>query len=152
MKKILFLVVASLVFISGCSKKAEEAQVPNEFEEMATEIETVPAEGAVKSPGTQPKQGEVALPQPVESKIESVEAVEQEPKQAAVTSTSTKPTVEEIQKALKNANLYVGKIDGVMGAKTKKAIVDFQTQSSLKPDGKVGPKTWEKLRAHLIKE
>ena len=40
MKKILFLVVASLVFISGCSKKAEEVKVPNEFEEMATEVET----------------------------------------------------------------------------------------------------------------
>lgn len=149
MKNILFLVVASLVFVSGCSKKAEEARIPSEFEEMTLEVENMPVEGAVKSTEAQPKQGEVALPQPVESKIESVETVEQQPKPAVIT--SVKPTVEEIQKALKNANLYAGKIDGVLGAKTKKAIVDFQTQNNLKPDGKVGPKTWEKLKAHLSK-
>ncbi len=138
MKKILFLVVASLVFVSGCGKKAEEVRMPSEFEEMTSEIEMMPA--------MQSKEVEVVLPQPVESKIESVEAVEQ-PKLAAVP--SAKPTVEEIQKALKNADLYQGKVDGVLGAKTKKAITDFQTQNNLKPDGKVGPKTWEKLKAHL---
>lgn len=145
MKKILFLVVAALIFVSGCGKKAEEVRVPSEFEEMATEIEAMPVEGAAKSPA---KQEEVALPQPVESKIESVESVEQ-PKPVATT--SAKPTVEEIQKALKGANLYQGKIDGVLGAKTKKAITDFQTQNNLKPDGKVGPKTWEKLKVYLNK-
>ncbi|MDD5679827.1 MAG: peptidoglycan-binding domain-containing protein [Candidatus Omnitrophica bacterium] len=147
MKNIMFLVVASLIFVSGCGKKAEEAKVPSEFEEMAMEVENMPAEGAVKSTEMQTKQGEVALPQPVESKIESVESVEQQPKPAAVS--LVKPTVEEIQKALKNANLYEGKIDGVLGAKTRKAIIDFQTKNSLKADGKVGPKTWEKLKTYL---
>jgi peptidoglycan hydrolase-like protein with peptidoglycan-binding domain len=146
MKKVMFLVVASLIFISGCDKKAEEVRMPSEFEEMTTEAETMPAEGVARGTEVEPKNMAGGLPQIVESKIESVEAVEQ--LNPAVVS-SVKPTVEEIQKALANADLYQGKIDGVLGAKTKKAITDFQTQNNLKPDGKVGPKTWEKLKAHL---
>lgn len=137
MNKFLILLVALVFVASGCGKKAEEVKMPSEFEEMATEIETMPA--------MQPKEGEIILPQPVESKIESVESLEQ----LKPALTTAKPTVEEIQKALKGANLYQGKIDGVLGAKTKKAVVDFQTRNSLKPDGKVGPKTWEKLKVYL---
>ncbi len=146
MKKILLLVAVSLVFISGCTKKAEEVKMPGEFEEMTLEAETIPADAAAKTGTTQLREGEVALPQPVESKIESVESMELSKPAAAILA---KPTVEEIQKALKNADLYQGKIDGKIGAKTKKAIMDFQTQNNLKPDGKVGPKTWEKLKAYL---
>jgi len=147
MNKFLILLVALVFVASGCGKKAEEVKMPSEFEEMATEIETMPRDEAAKTPVMQPKEGEIILPQPVESKIESVESLEQ----SKPALTTAKPTVEEIQKALKNANLYQGKIDGVLGAKTKKAVADFQTENSLKPDGKVGPKTWEKLKVYLNK-
>lgn len=60
-----------------------------------------------------------------------------------------KASIEDIQQALKNANLYSGKVDGVLGPKTKKAIEDFQAQNDLKADGKVGPKTWQKLKVYL---
>ena len=55
----------------------------------------------------------------------------------------------DIQQALKNANIYSGKIDGVSGPKTKRAIESFQEQNDLKVDGKVGPKTWQKLKVYL---
>lgn len=57
--------------------------------------------------------------------------------------------VKQIQSALTRAKFYHGKIDGIMGAKTKKAIKDFQRSKGLKIDGVVGPKTWEKLKKHL---
>ena len=60
-----------------------------------------------------------------------------------------KPTVEQIQQALKNLSLYQGNIDGKLGPKTKQAIKDFQTQNSLTADGKVGPRTWAKLAPYL---
>ena len=60
-----------------------------------------------------------------------------------------RPSVENIQQALQNAGLYQGKIDGVLGPKTKRAIEEFQTQNGLSVDGKVGPKTWEKLGSYL---
>lgn len=70
----------------------------------------------------------------------------------AITETSEKtnqinPT--DIQKALAEAGLYKGSIDGVIGSKTKEAIRKFQEANDLKVDGVCGPKTWEKLKAYL---
>jgi peptidoglycan hydrolase-like protein with peptidoglycan-binding domain len=55
----------------------------------------------------------------------------------------------DIQTALKAANFYTGNIDGKIGPKTKRAIVEFQKAKGLKADGKVGPKTWVELEKYL---
>jgi peptidoglycan hydrolase-like protein with peptidoglycan-binding domain len=60
-----------------------------------------------------------------------------------------KPTANEIQTALKNANFYSGPIDGEIGPVTKKAIEEFQQANGLKADGKVGTKTWAVLSKYL---
>jgi peptidoglycan hydrolase-like protein with peptidoglycan-binding domain len=60
-----------------------------------------------------------------------------------------KPTVNEIQTALKNAGFYSGTIDGKIGPNTKKAITEFQKSQGLVADGKVGPKTWDLLNKYL---
>lgn len=65
------------------------------------------------------------------------------------TGESVKPTEKEIQQALKNAGLYDGEVDGKIGPRSKKAIEEFQAQNNLKADGKVGSKTWQKLKEHL---
>lgn len=62
------------------------------------------------------------------------------------------PTVKNIQTALKNAGYDIGVIDGKMGSKTRKAIEAFQKANNLKPDGKVGKKTWEILGTYLEKK
>ncbi len=54
----------------------------------------------------------------------------------------------ELQKALKGAGVYDGKIDGKIGPRTKSAIMEFQRQHSLKADGVVGPKTWNELKQY----
>ena len=63
-----------------------------------------------------------------------------------------KPGIRDIQQALKNANLYEGNIDGISGPQTRKAIETFQSKAGLNPDGKVGPKTWQKLKEYLNKK
>ncbi|MBU1726744.1 MAG: peptidoglycan-binding protein [Candidatus Omnitrophica bacterium] len=60
-----------------------------------------------------------------------------------------KPSVVEIQKALKNAGYYNGPIDGKIGSMTNSAIKEFQQANGLEVDGKVGPKTWAVLGAYL---
>ena len=60
-----------------------------------------------------------------------------------------KPSMRDIQTALKNAGYYVGEVDGKTGKMTKKAIEDFQSANSLEADGKVGPKTWAILSTQL---
>lgn len=58
----------------------------------------------------------------------------------------------DIQLALKNAGFYAGAVDGKIGPKTKKAIMDFQAAKGLKVDGKVGPRTWAELEKYLMKQ
>ena len=59
------------------------------------------------------------------------------------------PTPQEIQQALKNAGLYMGSVDGKLGPASKRAVTEFQQQNGLTADGKVGKKTWEKLKVLL---
>jgi len=53
--------------------------------------------------------------------------------------------VKEIQAALKSAGFYSGKIDGIKGKATRRAIREFQKANGLTADGVVGKKTWELL-------
>lgn len=55
--------------------------------------------------------------------------------------------VKELQKRLIELGYYQGKADGIFGKKTDEAIKDFQADyfSLAEADGRVGPRTWEKL-------
>ncbi|MBN2452849.1 MAG: peptidoglycan-binding protein [Candidatus Omnitrophica bacterium] len=57
--------------------------------------------------------------------------------------------MKDIQRALKTAGYYDGKIDGIKGKGTKKAIKDFQRANGLQIDGVVGSRTWELLSRYL---
>ncbi|MEE9315129.1 MAG: peptidoglycan-binding protein [Rhizobiaceae bacterium] len=50
-------------------------------------------------------------------------------------SSSSKELLREVQTALSVRGYYGGKLDGVFGSRTKKAITSFQSDHSLKPDG-----------------
>lgn len=51
------------------------------------------------------------------------------------------PAVALLQTALKRAGVLPDKPDGVFGERTRQAVVRFQQQQGLTPDGVVGPKT-----------
>ncbi|MEO1431309.1 MAG: peptidoglycan-binding protein [Cyanobacteria bacterium J06633_8] len=55
---------------------------------------------------------------------------------------STGQDVADLQTVLSIGANPVLVIDGVFGAKTKEAVIAFQNQNNLTPDGIVGPKTW----------
>ena len=57
--------------------------------------------------------------------------------------------VRTVQQALQAAGYAPGAVDGKMGKRTQKAIREFQEAHGLSVDGKVGPKTWAKLRPYL---
>ena len=54
-----------------------------------------------------------------------------------------------VQKALAALGFDPGKIDGIDGPNTQKAVRAFQAHASIGIDGKVGPKTREALRSAL---
>ena len=55
--------------------------------------------------------------------------------------------VKEVQALLKSLGYYTGKLDGHFGNGTLKAVKLFQARNALTVDGKVGPRTLEKLEA-----
>lgn len=57
--------------------------------------------------------------------------------------------VTKLQEGLKKLNFYSGIVDGIFGAKTLAAVVNFQKSQQLVADGIVGEKTWSKLNAAL---
>lgn len=48
----------------------------------------------------------------------------------------------EVQSLLKKLGYDVGVIDGVFGSMTRSAVMQFQGNNGLMPDGIIGPKTW----------
>ena len=166
MRKGLFLfVVLSVFMLNGCEKKkppvdefssvnetmniTEGADMANanltaeSAPEALPDLTTTPAatKTAPTAPGTKPAT-------PVTPAVTPT-GVPETPK--PVSKVSSKPTSEQIQTALKNAGYYYGPIDGKIGRTTEAAIETFQASNDLKPDGKVGPKTWEILSKYLKK-
>lgn len=149
MKKFIFIILALVVVIHlvGCGKKEQsltEMQEPISIEELNklnTSNPTVP-EAATKTAPAVTVTPSSAVP-PTETKAAEIKLEQLPP------SGPYKPTVREIQTALKNAGFYMGMIDGKRGPMTKKAIEDFQRANNLVVDGKIGIKTWDVLKPHL---
>ena len=123
------LVLVSLFFVLGCGQQPQEEAISEEME---------PADSLIQE-GVVSKAAEVKpLAQTMQQSATVVQQIAERPS-----------SINEIQQALKNAGLYQGAIDGKMGPMTLKAIEDFQTNNGLEVDGKVGPRTWEKLKVYL---
>jgi hypothetical protein len=137
--------IFTAVFIStGCEQKKSEPPAPEQV------VEALQTEAA--SVVTTTLAAESVLPNEVdasslmEDTASTAAAVMETVAEPIVFKT---PTVKDIQTALKNAGLYDGSVDGSKGPMTDRAIRNFQSQSGLKVDGKVGPQTWAKLSTYL---
>ena len=143
--------------VSGCAttqSKSEHEQMQSRVTELEKKLESKDAEI-------------VDLQYEVKDLSSKVDAVKNTTSAAAASeeaSTVTTTTVrstdtsdiirvnaspEKIQKALKAAGVYTGKVDGKIGAGTKAAIVEFQKAQGLKADGVLGRKTWDALKTYL---
>lgn len=63
---------------------------------------------------------------------------------------NTGSLVEKLQKILKETTDAALSVDGIFGAKTEKAVEEFQRQNGLAADGVVGKKTWAKLNQYSV--
>ena len=135
------VVALSLFVMSGCGQKKEEypalppEQILSGNAILAPQSVTLEAHSIAT-----PSNATVVTPPPAPTDSSTMEL------SAPATD---KPTNKDIQQALKNAGVYNGPVDGSLGPKSKKAIRQFQTNSGLNADGKVGPRTWKKLSTYL---
>ena len=148
-KNMLLAVVAVLTvfLVSGCST------VPKKFKEevsgIKTKVDTLDSRvGSVES-----KQAE--SDRVVSQQNQAIEELKASKERTVTTNISTRSSpvrskshMKEVQICLQNAGFYKGKIDGVKGKSTKKAVKEFQKANGLKADGKVGSKTWEALNKY----
>ena len=111
-----------------------------------------PAEQQPASLGTSQPEVELVKPEQLEPNPPITEEMkEKKPQEVATQLAPDEKTKNmQIQTALKNAGYEPGTIDGKLGAKSKKAIKDFQAANGLKADGRVGAKTWAKLSNYLV--
>lgn len=138
----IFVFILMAATLASCSAKSQEQAVPQT--ETALENNTTVVEEKAPVVETAKEQAQtIAKTSPAQT-VSSQEGITSSSSEVVV-----KPTNEEIQKALKNAGLYDGSVDGVIGKRTKKAIEDFQSQNNLTIDGKVGRQTWDKLNTYL---
>ncbi|MDD5155727.1 MAG: peptidoglycan-binding domain-containing protein [Candidatus Omnitrophica bacterium] len=139
----IILTLALVVYLAGCGKKQktlEEMQEPMSMEAMSALSSESKNAPEAKAPEQAAAASMAVTPQAagMTAKLEPLPP-----------SGPYKPSVIEIQTALKNSGYYTGKIDGKIGPRTKAAIAEFQKANGLKADGKVGPKTWAALSRHL---
>ena len=131
--------------IFGCKGKVEKSQAPETSaampEAMAPAGDTLATQEPAQTVATE------TIPPSA-----APQGLAQTPVQQSAVSQTIDNRNKDIQKALKNAGLYTGSVDGKLGPKTKKAIEEFQSSKGLKADGKVGPKTWAELEKYLVQQ
>lgn len=145
MKKAGFVVLAALltVYSLGCKKK------PQVSEELRQEPMTMEALSTINTESKPTIDVTIPDAKAVTSQTTASTSSSDGKLDPLPPSGPYKPTVIEIQTALKNAGFYTGQIDGKSGPVTKKAIEDFQKANGLQADGVVGIKTWALLSKNL---
>jgi len=122
------------------AKDAEIVDLQYQVKDLSSKIDTSkPAEADQTPQATQASRESTAQVEPV--KIPEV------PTNSQIIRVKVSP--EKIQRALKSAGVYTGKVDGKIGVGTKEAIIEFQKSHGLKADGVLGKKTWEELKTYL---
>jgi peptidoglycan hydrolase-like protein with peptidoglycan-binding domain len=148
------IVVAILSFtLFGCKGKVDKLAEEPKLEATETSTTSLPAESmssaqqAAQNVIVEPAESIASEPIPATAALPSVAE-----KAASAVAKVSQDRNKDIQTALKSAGFYTGVIDGKMGPRTKKAVLDFQKTNGLKADGKVGPKTMAALDKYLMQQ
>lgn len=143
---IAIICLASIV-VSGCSTPRKK--INEEISGIKTRVDTL----ETRVEGVEAKQAEVER---AVAEAPKAPVTVTEPSWPADTnfttrtgSTTSKANIKDVQTALKNAGYYSGKVDGVKGRNTKRAIKAFQRDHGLVSDGVAGKKTWDLLSKYL---
>jgi len=148
MKKATYFIAAllTLCLVAGCETvpkkfKAEVSDIKSRVDTLETRVEGVETKTAdvERMSSEQAKAIEDMKSKPVGTNFSVKHR----------SGSKSKENIRDIQTCLKNAGFYNGKIDGIKGRQTRKAVRDFQEANGLKADGVAGPKTWDALSKYM---
>ncbi len=139
---VIFLSIAFFTFsAAGCATSRKQKEL--EIQGLRNQVSVLEAQ-------LQSKDEEISsLREGITKTAEEKQAVS---RKRVVGEVKSRPSMKQIQIALKNAGFEPGAIDGRMGKQTRDAIKAFQRANNLPADGKVGKKTWNLLKEYLYKK
>jgi murein L,D-transpeptidase YcbB/YkuD len=149
---ILIAIIVLPIALQGCKGKVEKSAEDPNLEATDTMMplpmdDMTSAQQAAQNVIVEPAQSLASEPIPATAALPEIAE-----KAAAAVTNVAQDRNKDIQRALKSAGFYTGAIDGKIGPRTKKAVIDFQKANGLKADGKVGPKTLAALDKYLLRE
>lgn len=154
----LFIVMLAAVSVSGCATTSAKPQPVTQLQTQVTDLQQRLEDQEKEIVDLKYEVKELAGKAETQQVVTLEESPVTAPKKPAVSKVTeglyadlVKVDVSgaELQKALKGAGVYDGKVDGKIGPRTKSAIIEFQRQHNLKSDGVVGQKTWNELKQYL---
>ncbi|MCM8798314.1 MAG: peptidoglycan-binding protein [Candidatus Omnitrophica bacterium] len=138
-----------LVFLfSGCATASKEMEL--EVQKLRTQVGTL--EEQVKESDKEIADLELQLEKERQIRKNLEKQLLTKKTELKETEFLPKPTIRNIQEALRRAGFYEGPVDGKLGPKTRQAIKDFQRSKGLRVDGIVGKKTWQELSRYLTEK
>ena len=130
---------------AGQQKQAPEVagqQQPSTTQSPPTESETAPARTEAQPTQPQQSQAQQVAPQPQQSPQVNQPAGSQ---QATTTPAGplnlTRDQILEAQSLLRQKGFDAGDIDGIIGPRTRRAVIAFQRQQGLEPNGQIDART-----------
>lgn len=135
------MVFVVLVALSGCATSAKQKDL--EIQRLRNQVSVLQAQLSQKDEEVSSMQATIKP-----EVVSSPKTV----RQKVIGEVKSRPSVKQIQIALKNAGYYSGSADGKMGSQTRDAIKAFQRAHNLLADGRVGKKTWMLLKDYLYKK
>lgn len=157
----LMVVLLAALVVGGCATTQARVSPVNELQGQVTELssrvesqekEIVDLKYSLKEMAdkVESKDWEVAEAKSASvSKMSSTAVIKVSSDKDSSGTIKVAASIEQVQKALKNAGLYEGNVDGKLGGKTKAAIAEFQKQHNLRADGVIGQKTWNEMKQYL---
>jgi peptidoglycan hydrolase-like protein with peptidoglycan-binding domain len=147
MKRGVFFITAvfsAAFFCSGCATTRQSREL--ELQSLRNQITVL--ESQIQSREQEISTLKEALAKPVTAPAECPQAGKGKARLASAAKRSGS-RAKNIQTALKNAKFYSGPIDGKIGPEARQAVIAFQKANKLRPDGRVGKKTWKLLKNYL---
>ncbi|MCM8778827.1 MAG: peptidoglycan-binding protein [Candidatus Omnitrophica bacterium] len=148
MGRFIFLILIMVFFTFGCATPSRQMDL--EMQKLRTQIGTL--EEQLKESEKEIEDLEIQLEREKELRKKLEKQLLTKKEEFEKNQSLPKPTIRNIQSALKRAGFYTGEIDGKLGPKTREAIKKFQRDKGLKVDGIVGKTTWRELFPYLTEK
>ena len=145
---VVMVLAAAVIMVSGCATARKQKDL--EMQGLRNQVSAL--ETQLQSKDEEISGLKTELDRAVQEALSKETVAPQPGVKKVIPEVKSRPTVKQIQIALRNAGYSPGAIDGKMGRQTRDAVRAFQRENNLAVDGRVGKRTWNLLRKYLYQK